>query len=129
MNFLLDTHAAVWWWCAPKRLSRKAQRLIRDPRNRIFFSAVSAYEITYKHRLGRLSLPERLIQDLAGNAREESWLHLPLDVIHAQRAGLIENDHRDPFDRLLAAQSKSENLPLITRDGAFASFGIDTIWR
>jgi PIN domain nuclease of toxin-antitoxin system len=129
MKYLLDTHAAIWWWCMPKRLSRKARRLMEDTETQIFFSAVSAYEIGYKHRLNRLPLPASLIRDLAANARDEGWLLLPLGVEHAQRAGVLDNDHRDPFDRLLAAQAESEKLPLITNDPAFESFDIKSVWR
>ncbi len=129
MKCLLDTHAAVWWWCMPMRLSRKVRRLMENTENQIFFSAVSAYEISYKHRLGRLSLPSPLIRDLAANAREEGWLLLPFGVEAAQRAGALDNDPRDPFDRLLAAQAESEKLPLITGDPVFDSFAIETIWK
>ena len=128
MSLLLDTHVAVWWWCAPERLSRRILQRLKDPSARWLFSAVSAFEISLKHRLGKLALPPTLAEDLEQRALEEGWGLLPISVRHAQRAGSWEIEHRDPFDRLLAAQARLENLQLVTADPVFRTFAIPCLW-
>jgi PIN domain nuclease of toxin-antitoxin system len=125
---LLDTHVAIWWWCAPTRLSALAVECLRDPFNEMAFSAASAYEIALKHRSGRLPLPSVLATDLERSVLEEGWRLLPISVRHAELAGGWDAEHRDPFDRLLAAQARLENLELVTADPAFRALAISCVW-
>jgi len=128
MSLLLDTHTAVWWWCAPDRLSATVQSRLSDRNAVVHFSAASALEIALKHRVGKLALPGALARDLEGCALDEGWRLLSISVRHAQRAGAWETDHRDPFDRLLAAQAEIEGLSLVSRDAAFSGMGVRALW-
>lgn len=128
MSLLLDTHAAIWWWCAPDRLSRGVLEQMKDPETTVLFSAASAFEIALKRRLGKLPLPPAIADHLEERVVEEGWELLSISVRHARLAGAWEIPHRDPFDRLLAAQTQLEKLDLVTTDPAFAVFGISCIW-
>lgn len=128
MKIILDTHTLLWWWTDDRRLSASARSLISATENRVLVSAASAWEISTKQRLGKLDgLPEvslRFAELLAADGFE----HLPITHVHSLRAGSFDCPHRDPFDRMLAAQSALEMIPLLTRDPAFAQFGIKTLW-
>lgn len=129
MRLLLDTHAALWWWEDSPALGKKAREAMSDPANEILFSAASAYEILLKHRLGKLQLPPALIGGhLAKTVIEEGWQFLPLSVTEASRAASINHSHRDPFDRMLAAQSQLGPFTLASRDPFFADLDLDLIW-
>jgi len=126
--FLLDTHVLIWWLVSDRRLSRTAQDLVRDPGHRIFVSSASAWEIATKHRLGKLTGVDALAADVTGWIMRAGFEELPITIAHAQRAGAFPQAHRDPFDRVLAAQSERENAPLVTRDRAFKAFGTRVVW-
>lgn len=128
MRHLLDTHALLWWLWDDPQLSPRSRQIIAEPSNEILVSGVSAWEIATKHRLGRLGGVEPLLVDMAEWVRRAGFVALPVGISHAQRAGSWVLDHRDPFDRMLAAQSAIEDVPLITRDPVFAAFGIHTVW-
>lgn len=128
LRCLLDTHALLWWLWDDPQLSPLSRQIIAEPGNEILVSAVSAWEITTKHRLGRLGGVEPLLVDMAGWIRRAGFAELPIGISHALRAGSWVLDHRDPFDRMLAAQSVIEDVPLVTRDPAFEGFGIRTVW-
>ena len=129
MKLLLDTHAMLWWWGFPARLSDVAREDMASPEHAVYVSPVSAFEITLKHRLGKLTLPPDLLHGFPDHVREERWKPLPLEMPHALLAGRLATDHRDPFDRLLAAQAISENLRLVTADRALTAMGdLRVIW-
>lgn len=128
MNLLLDTHAAIWWWTEPHRIGARSRPLLEKRSSLVYFSAASAYELAQKQRWRGASLPSSLLQNLATHLNAEGWTPLPVSLDHATRAGLHVSDHRDPFDRLLAAQAEIESLTLVTCDPAFASFGTRTLW-
>lgn len=128
MSFLLDTHALLWWLFNDSRLSATARDIIADPGNNIYVSSASAWEIATKHRLGRLPSAAVLVQDIAGWIRRAGFEELPIRIEHAQRAGSYHQLHRDPFDRMLAAQTVLENLVLITCDEALRAFGVPLAW-
>jgi PIN domain nuclease of toxin-antitoxin system len=128
MRCLLDTHALVWWLFDPPRLSRRAHDAIADPENVILVSAVSAFEVTNKYRIGKwegiapLALAfDKIIADLDFDI-------ISIEARHASFAGLLAGEHRDPFDRLLAAQSQMEDVPIITVDEQIRTLGIETVW-
>ena len=128
MKYLLDTHALLWWWTDDSQLSATARACIQDETNIILISAASAWEIATKHRLGKLSQAGEAISRFNELVELDAFQHLPVSYLHALRAGGLITDHRDPFDRVLAAQSELEGVPLITCDFAFKAFRVRTIW-
>jgi PIN domain nuclease of toxin-antitoxin system len=129
MNLLLDTHAILWWWGFPERLSESAREAIASPENTVFASPVSAFEIALKHRLGKLTVPPNLLSDFEGAVRMERWRTLPLDMAHAVLAGQMDTEHRDPFYRLLAAQAIVEDLRMLTCDRALVAMSdLQVLW-
>ena len=128
VRYLLDTHALLWWLFDSRELSPTARALIADPQNELLVSSASAWEIATKHRLGRLKAAEVLVIDMAGWFQRAGFGELPITVAHAQRAGTFAQAHRDPFDRMLAAQSLLEGLPLISRDEALRAFGVSLVF-
>jgi PIN domain nuclease of toxin-antitoxin system len=128
MRYLLDTHSLIWWWNDDPRLSLAAREAIAEPDNEIWVSAVSAWEIATKARIGKLTdMPDAVARYPVLITRNR-FRALAIDAGHALRAGQYPQLHRDPFDRLLAAQAEIEKMPLITRDQELASFGCDVYW-
>ena len=128
MKVLLDTHALLWWVLGNPRLSTGAATVLGDADTTIVVSAVSAHEIATKYRLGKLPVPARLAENLDQMVIENGWQPLALSLAHAQLAGRLPGAHKDPFDRMLAAQALIEDVPLATNDAAFAGFGVKVIW-
>lgn len=128
MKVLLDTHALIWWLDADARLSPRVFKLLSDKATQSYVSAVSAWEIATKLRAGKLNVDAALFSNLPAVLTRVGFLALPITFGHGHQAGHLEGDHKDPFDRMLAAQSLMEELPLVTIDGAFKTFGITTIW-
>jgi len=128
MRLLLDTHTLLWWAFDAPELSRRANALLADRANVLYVSSASAWEIATKHRLGRLPEASVLVQDMPGWFARAGLTELPISVSHAQRAGALPAPHRDPFDRMLAAQSLLEDVPIVGRDEAFLDFGVKLVW-
>lgn len=128
MRALLDTHTLLWWFTDDDRLSPTARDLLGDESNQVFVSAASAWEIATKQRLGKLDDVPGAAARYAELVDADGFTHLPITHLHGLRAGGYDVAHRDPFDRMLAAQSELEKLGLVTRDPAFAQFGIETLW-
>jgi PIN domain nuclease of toxin-antitoxin system len=128
MRFLLDTHTLLWWLFDDPRLSPTVREIVADAGNEIAVSSASAWEISSKHRLGKLPAAKQLVQDISGWVERAGFAELPVTIRHAQRAGSWPQAHRDPFDRMLAAQCALEELPLISRDPALEAFGIRLVW-
>ena len=128
MRLLLDTHTFLWWLDGSRRLPKRARALISDDANVIFVSAASAWEISTKARLGKLPGAIDVAADLAGIVTAQAFTPLDITILHAQRAGRLPGEHRDPFDRMLAAQAQIEDLPIVSNDAAFASFAVERIW-
>jgi PIN domain nuclease of toxin-antitoxin system len=128
MRLLLDTHAFLWWVTDDERLSPAAKLAVADPDNEVFVSAASAWEIATKQRLGKLDDLPRITERYGELIAADGFQHLAVDHRHAQRAGGYPLEYRDPFDRMLSAQSELERMPLVTRDPAFALFGARTFW-
>jgi PIN domain nuclease of toxin-antitoxin system len=128
VSYLLDTHALLWWLFKDRRMSRRASAVVRDPSNQILASSASAWEIATKYRLGRLDDAAPLIADFRGWMGEARFHELPIRSEHTTRAGAWDVAHRDPFDRILAAQSVVEGVRLVSRDPVFEDFGIDSLW-
>ena len=125
---LLDTHVLLWALVAPDRLSKRVMRLVSDRDTTLLVSAVSAWEISTKYRLNKLSDAADVVVGYADHLRRLGADELPMTSVHALTAGAFEVDHRDPFDRMLAAQALHESVPLATTDPSFAGFPCRTIW-
>ena len=128
MDVLLDTHTLLWWLFDDPRLSDRAREVITDPSNGIRVSAASGWEIATKHRIGKLPEAGDVATDLARYVRKARFLSLPIDLEHALAAGALPGPHRDPFDRMLIAQSTLERLPVVTRDPVFREYGAQVVW-
>lgn len=128
MRFLLDTHTLLWWLFDDPKLSGSVREIVADPENEIYVSSASAWEISTKYRLGKLPSARELVRDIATWVQKAGFTELPVLIAHAQRAGSWPQPHRNPFDRMLAAQSALDELPVISRDPALASFGIRLVW-
>jgi PIN domain nuclease of toxin-antitoxin system len=128
VKVLLDTHALIWWLDADQRLSPRVFKLLSDNETQSYVSAVSTWEIATKQRIGKLKFDRVLFSNLPAALVRSGFLALPISLAHGYRAGQLEGDHKDPFDRMIAAPSLMEDLPFVTIDGAFKTFGVDTIW-
>lgn len=128
MRVLLDTHALFWALRGDRQLSRAAAAVIGEPDTRLLVSAVSAYEICFKHRLGKLPEAAALAANFEGELAPLACEWLPISPAHALAAGKLDTAHRDPFDRLLIAQSLVERVPLISNDALFDGFGVERLW-
>jgi PIN domain nuclease of toxin-antitoxin system len=127
MKLLLDTHAFLWFVAGDERLSRRARRAMEASDAELLLSAASVWEMAIKARLGRLELPcsveEYVAEKVAGG-----FSVLSVDWPHAAAVERLPLHHRDPFDRLLAAQALTERLPLVSSDPVFRSYGVKVVW-
>jgi PIN domain nuclease of toxin-antitoxin system len=127
-RLLLDTHALPWWLADPKQLSAKAHATIGNPKHQVLVSAASAWELATKVRLGKLEIAQQLLSELPGVLASQGFELLPIQFSHGLRAGGYPQAHRDPFDRLLAAQAELENLTLVSLDPALQAFPCQLLW-
>lgn len=125
MTLLLDTHVLLWWLVGDGRLSDVRRAEILDDGARVLVSAASAWEISTKHRLGKLPLAEALVVNFSRILTEQSFETLDISVAHAVRAGRLPGEHRDPFDRMLAAQALIEGVPIVSADAQLDAFGVE----
>ena len=128
MQVILDTHVLIWWWGGDPRLPDGIRDVISASETTIYVSAICALEIAIKVRLGKLPEMERRIGQFHQAVREDGFVDLSFDHQHAIAAGLMPGEHRDPFDRAIAAQGLVERMPVISGDRAFAAFGCEVIW-
>ena len=129
MKLLLDTHALSWWLFGSRRIPPRVSKLIGGDAEMVFVSAVSAFELATKFRLGKWPEARPLVEAFDALVGAQGFEILPITVRHSLRAGLLAGDHRDPFDRLLAAQASLEGLNLVSVDHAFGSLGIVPLWE
>jgi PIN domain nuclease of toxin-antitoxin system len=127
-RLLLDTHALLWWLAEPERLSAKAHAAIQDSSNQVLVSAASAWELATKVRLGKLEIVSQLLAELPEVLTSQGFDLLPIQFSHGLRAGGYQQLHRDPFDRLLAAQAELEQLTLVSLDSALQAFPCQLLW-
>ncbi len=128
MQLLLDTHTFLWWLAGHRRLSQPARQAIADEANNVLISAVSAMEVTTKHRLGKLPGAAAVANDFAGEITAQGFEELSLTVKDASLAGALPGPHRDPFDRMLIAQALNGKLVLVTRESIFDEYGVRCLW-
>lgn len=123
MSLLLDTHTVVWWIRSDQRLSMNARALIGSSSNEVFVSVATAWEIAIKVGLGRWPEASELLTDFEAALSVEGFRLLYATVPHVRAAGLMSVAHRDPFDRLLAAQAMAEGLTVVTADAKIVGLG------
>ena len=129
MRLLLDTHTLLWWFTNDERLSHPARAAIGDEANHIFVSAASAWEISIRHRLGRLTEAAGAVTRFDELVAADGFEHLPIRHYHALKAGGYAQAHADPVDRMLAAQCELEDLQIVSRDKVFSElFGVKALW-
>jgi PIN domain nuclease of toxin-antitoxin system len=128
MKVLLDTCTLIWATLSPASLSPQAREAIADEGNVILVSAASAWEIATKVRLLQLPGAEKLEQDYLTVMDEAGYTLLPIDTASALRAGRLTAQHKDPFDRMIAAQALALDVPVLSSDPQLDSFGVRRIW-
>jgi PIN domain nuclease of toxin-antitoxin system len=128
MKVLLDTHAFIWWSTNDPQLSQTARDTIADPSNTILFSVVNAWEIIIKQGTGKLTLPEPATTYIPSRIAANQFVTMPVNLSHILQVASLPDLHRDPFDRLLIAQSQTEQIPIITIDRYVVQYPIDVIW-
>jgi PIN domain nuclease of toxin-antitoxin system len=128
LKFLIDTCTLLWWWSSPGELSPGVVSLIKDPRNTIFISAASMWEVATKTRIGKLAHGALILDQWIKRLEEDGFIEVSINSIHSRKAGLFPGEHRDPFDRMIAAQGLIEGMKVLTPDPGIRSFGADTYW-
>jgi PIN domain nuclease of toxin-antitoxin system len=128
MRLLLDTHAFLWWVQDARELSRKARAAIADPENECRLSLVSCWEMAIKHSLGKLKLPTAIETFIPEQVAANRFSQMGIEFRHVTRVAALAFHHRDPFDRLLAAQALEEGLALVSSDAVFRKYGVKRIW-
>lgn len=127
-GYLLDTHSLIWWWANADQLSATARDAIESGAQTIVVSTASVWEIAIKTASGKLDEIEDFQRDYRPLMARNGFEALPMSDDHALMAAFLPGPHRDPFDRMLAAQAVIEDLTIITRDPQLAGFGCRTLW-
>jgi len=128
MKYLLDTHAFSWFVSDDNRLSPRARSTIKNNHNEIYFSAASAWEMSIKIRLGRLTIEEELEPFIVKQLAENNFSTLPITIFHSIYTSKLPDIHKDPFDRMIIAQSKVENMSLISKDKNIKKYKVPIVW-
>ncbi len=130
MRLLLDTHAFLWWINPHERLSARTRDILANGTHEIFVSAVTPWEVAIKATIGRFNIAEPLGPFFARALSANGFRMLPIDLTHAVavRDLPLRADHRDPFDRMLVAQAKVENLAVVSADRHFDAYGVERVW-
>ena len=127
-GYLLDSHALLWWWVEPDRLSSTVLNVLQNSGTPVHVSAASAWELSLKHHRGRWPQLQDAMGDLKGLLKADGFRSLPISLAHGLRAGAFTQAHRDPFDRMLAAQAELDHLVLLTADPQLAAFPCEILW-
>ncbi|MBX3628552.1 MAG: type II toxin-antitoxin system VapC family toxin [Nitrosomonas sp.] len=128
MKAILDTHALLWWLDGDEHLSIAARNWISVANHTVFVSAVSAWEIVTKVRIGKLPGAVEVVAQYHECLMTQGFTPLDISTDHALRAGSLPGFHRDPFDRMLIAQAQAIHVPLISNEIIFDHYGIQRIW-
>jgi PIN domain nuclease of toxin-antitoxin system len=127
MRIIIDTHIYFWWVTGDRRLPPEVRGLLDGGSAGVLMSAVVPWELATKSRLGKWPSARRVLDEIEQLLGAGQMTALPITTLHAKIAGLFPANHRDPFDRLLAAQARCENAPLVTVDSAFGGFDVELI--
>jgi PIN domain nuclease of toxin-antitoxin system len=128
MRLLLDTHTLLWVMLGDPKLSRKAKIALASASTEVFVSVVCIWEIATKVRIGKMPIPGNLLNDPVLALASLGFRDLPLTLSHARLGGLLPQAHKDPFDRMLAAQALLEGLTLVSVDTVFDDFAVSRLW-
>ena len=128
MRVLLDTCVVIWATLSPSSLSLETRELIADEANEVLVSAASAWEIATKVRLGKLPGAERLERNYLDVMDDAGYMLIAIDTESALRAGRLVAEHRDPFDRMIAAHALGLDIPVLSPDSRLDQFGVRRIW-
>lgn len=128
MRLLLDTHALIWWWLNDPLLPEEAKAAITHADWEVFVSAATGWELATKIRKGHLLELRDGLPAFSKNVLREGFLHLSVTARHGVHGGSLPGRHKDPFDRIIAAQALLEDLTVITRDPEIARFGCKVLW-
>lgn len=127
MNLLLDTHSYIWFSENNELLSDTAKQLIENQENRVFLSAASLWEIAIKISLHKLMI-DKSMTDVMRDFRRSGIYLLPIDLTHIELVSRLPFHHRDPFNRIIAAQALCENMTLVGKDLALDAYGVRRLW-
>jgi len=128
MKYLLDTHAFLWFVTDDDKLSSNARSIIKNSNNEVYFSAASAWEMSIKVSLGRLTIKEDLEPFIIKQLAENNFSTLSITIFHSIYTSKLPEIHKDPFDRMIVAQSKVENLSLISKDKNIKKYKVPVVW-
>jgi len=128
MKVLLDTHCFLWLITGDDRLSEKARQTFLNPDNRLFFSAASFWEICIKESLGKIALQNGWIETIQDEMTVNTIQWLPIEMPHCVGVAKLPFHHGDPFDRMLIAQAKVEDMQLLSRDSRLSAYAVERIW-
>ena len=128
-GYLLDTHVLLWWWFDPQRLPEGVLALLSDAETPVVVSSASVWELSIKHHKAKLPELKHAITELPSLLLADGFQLLSIAISHALRACAYSQAHRDPFDRMLAAQAELEQLVLITADSQFSAFPCRRLWE
>ena len=128
LRVLLDSHTLLWWILDHPALTPAAREAISGTENTVLVSAASAWELAIKFRAGRLPEAGDLVSNFPIEIEQEGFQLLPISAEHGIRAGLLPGPHKDPFDRMLIAQSQSEDIPIISNEAIFGAYGVRRLW-
>jgi PIN domain nuclease of toxin-antitoxin system len=128
MSYLLDTHTFLWFINDDGALSSSARTLIEDPANTLYLSMASIWEMAIKVSLGKLEIPSPFTDFIENQMRENTIILLDIKTAHTGFVAALPFHHRDPFDRLMIAQSIYESLPIIGSDPLFDNYGVTRLW-
>jgi PIN domain nuclease of toxin-antitoxin system len=128
MRYLLDTHTLLWWVTTPETLPLSLRELLDDPANELLLSVAVPWELAIKTNTGKLDA-HQILRDIEFGQLEQELRILQAEVSHVIRAGFLPLHHRDPFDRLLAAQALELAIPIVSRDPIFDRYGVQRIWQ
>ena len=128
MKYLLDTHAFLWFVTDDDKLSSNARSIIKNSNNEVYFSAASAWEMSIKVRLGRLTIEEDLEPFIIKQLAENNFSTLSITIFHSIYTSKLPEIHKDPFDRMIVAQSQVEDMPLISKDKNIKKYKVPVVW-
>ncbi|MEP0916495.1 type II toxin-antitoxin system VapC family toxin [Leptolyngbya sp. DQ-M1] len=128
MKALLDTHTLLWWVANNPQLSQPVREIISNPDNTIYLSVASSWEIIIKSNTGKLPLPEPSAQFIQSCLNVNRFESLAIDLTHVLQLDTLPDYHKDPFDRILLAQSQVEKMAILSADPLIARYSVQIIW-
>lgn len=128
MKILLDTHTFIWWDSEPFKLSPQALNMCQNPENVLLVSVTSLWEMQIKLQLGKLKLHKPLVELVSGQQQINKIEILDVKLEHIMALGELPPHHKDPFDRLLIAQTNIEKATLLSKDPIFAKYIVKVEW-